>query len=549
MYLLSQLWLHLVLACLAGVAFGFALRFLCSRRAQDARRQVQRDEAEQVQRAHVGEMAALRDSHAQALATRQAEIAASQAQATDLQERSDRLTQDQREAMERIGLLGQELESHRSRSQRLAEELADTQAHAGALQAELSAARESRQAREAALALHLGERDEARREVAAAAQRQEQDQARWRSELDEAQAAWAREREGAIAAAASATAAAGAAALAHRRAVSALESQVAHSDAKANEALAQRAAIEADLAGRRQELAARSAALQAAQEEGSRAAAALARERDELRDQLQAALLRMRDEADAARRAHSLALTEQREAHASAWAQSEARAAEQAQQQLALQAQLEAAQASLQKQAGELDVLHTTLAANDEQLAVLAARAQAERERKEACESILASARDSLVHQEGESRQRLGDLSAEVERLRALADRAPIAAPVVEAAPARAPVSALALLSKEEMARQVLDAGAGQPPRGLAAGQGEPDDLKTIDGIGPVNEGWLHRQGVWYFWRIAAWLAPEVAWVARHLPNFGSRVYRENWVAQAAKLAAQGDAAANAATD
>ncbi|MFM2054063.1 MAG: NADH-quinone oxidoreductase chain 2, partial [Pseudomonadota bacterium] len=66
-----------------------------------------------------------------------------------------------------------------------------------------------------------------------------------------------------------------------------------------------------------------------------------------------------------------------------------------------------------------------------------------------------------------------------------------------------------------------------------------PDDLKIIDGIGPVNEAWLHRQGVWYFWQIASWGPQELAWVARHLPNFGSRVYRENWVAQAARLAAQ----------
>jgi predicted flap endonuclease-1-like 5' DNA nuclease len=214
-----------------------------------------------------------------------------------------------------------------------------------------------------------------------------------------------------------------------------------------------------------------------------------------------------------------------------------------------LQAQLEAAQVSLQKQAGELDVLHTTLAANDEQLAVLAARARAERERKEALESILASARDSFAHQDGESQQRIGELTAEVERLRALTDLAPVAvAAEVETVAARAPVSALALLSKEEMAGLVLAAGAGQPPQGVAADRGEPDDLKIIDGIGPVNERWLHQQGVWYFWQIAAWLAPEVAWVAHHLPNFGSRVYRENWVAQAAKLAAQGDAAANAAT-
>lgn len=93
-------------------------------------------------------------------------------------------------------------------------------------------------------------------------------------------------------------------------------------------------------------------------------------------------------------------------------------------------------------------------------------------------------------------------------------------------------------LSAEELERLVLAAGDGSRPAGreLADGQ-RPDDLKAIGGVGPVNERWLHRNGFYFFAQIAQWSPEELAWVARHLPNFGKRVYRENWVRQAAELA------------
>ena len=69
-----------------------------------------------------------------------------------------------------------------------------------------------------------------------------------------------------------------------------------------------------------------------------------------------------------------------------------------------------------------------------------------------------------------------------------------------------------------------MAAGAGLPPPGRAQPvDGVLDDLKII---------------IWTFAQIASWNAAELAWIAHHLPNFGSRVYRENWVAQAARLAA-----------
>jgi predicted flap endonuclease-1-like 5' DNA nuclease len=63
-----------------------------------------------------------------------------------------------------------------------------------------------------------------------------------------------------------------------------------------------------------------------------------------------------------------------------------------------------------------------------------------------------------------------------------------------------------------------------------------PDNLQRITGIGPANQAWLNRCGIWYLWQIAGWKAEEQQWVAGHLPRFGRRVYRENWVAQAKAL-------------
>lgn len=63
-----------------------------------------------------------------------------------------------------------------------------------------------------------------------------------------------------------------------------------------------------------------------------------------------------------------------------------------------------------------------------------------------------------------------------------------------------------------------------------------PDNLLRIVGIGPSNQTWLNRCGVWYLWQIAGWKAEEQQWVAGHLPRFGRRVYRENWVGQAKAL-------------
>ncbi|BCH33607.1 NADH-ubiquinone dehydrogenase subunit [Mesorhizobium sp. L-8-10] len=64
-----------------------------------------------------------------------------------------------------------------------------------------------------------------------------------------------------------------------------------------------------------------------------------------------------------------------------------------------------------------------------------------------------------------------------------------------------------------------------------------PDDLKKISGIGPKLESVLNGLGVWTYAQIADWSAPEIAWVDDYLA-FKGRIGRDDWIGQAAKLAA-----------
>ena len=73
-----------------------------------------------------------------------------------------------------------------------------------------------------------------------------------------------------------------------------------------------------------------------------------------------------------------------------------------------------------------------------------------------------------------------------------------------------------------------------EAPRGSG-----PDDLQRIKGVGPVNEKRLHELGVFHFDQIAAWVRSEIRWVGTYL-SFPGRIDREQWVAQASKLAAGG---------
>ncbi|MBE2278368.1 MAG: NADH-quinone oxidoreductase subunit E [Rhodobacteraceae bacterium] len=104
-------------------------------------------------------------------------------------------------------------------------------------------------------------------------------------------------------------------------------------------------------------------------------------------------------------------------------------------------------------------------------------------------------------------------------------------AAVAPAPPAAAPAAAAAAAVPAE----------GRQPEGLAGPRGgQADNLKEIEGIGPVLEKLCHELGFFHFDQIANWSDAEVAWVDQNLKGFKGRVTRDRWVAQARIIVAEG---------
>lgn len=78
-------------------------------------------------------------------------------------------------------------------------------------------------------------------------------------------------------------------------------------------------------------------------------------------------------------------------------------------------------------------------------------------------------------------------------------------------------------------------------PAAVETPAGVADDLKRISGIGPKFEDLLHGLGIWRFQQIADWGPGEVAWIEGNLEGFRGRVTRDDWIGQAAILAAGGE--------
>ncbi len=64
------------------------------------------------------------------------------------------------------------------------------------------------------------------------------------------------------------------------------------------------------------------------------------------------------------------------------------------------------------------------------------------------------------------------------------------------------------------------------------------DDLKAIQGLGKKVEGELHKIGIYTFGQISGWTEEQIAEIDERLDLKG-RIVRENWVGQAAELAAK----------
>ena len=110
-------------------------------------------------------------------------------------------------------------------------------------------------------------------------------------------------------------------------------------------------------------------------------------------------------------------------------------------------------------------------------------------------------------------------------------------APEAEAEDATEPAPQEAEAPQPEAA---AEAPVGVQPALLDAPEGEADDLKKISGVGPQLEKKLNGLGIFHFRQVAALTADEVAWIDDRL-NFKGRIERDDWIAQAAALAAEGD--------
>ena len=70
--------------------------------------------------------------------------------------------------------------------------------------------------------------------------------------------------------------------------------------------------------------------------------------------------------------------------------------------------------------------------------------------------------------------------------------------------------------------------------------EGEADDLKLINGVGPVLEGKLNDMGIYHFWQVAKFVQKDIDLVNDAM-SFPGRIERDDWIAQAQNLANGGD--------
>jgi NADH-quinone oxidoreductase subunit E len=89
----------------------------------------------------------------------------------------------------------------------------------------------------------------------------------------------------------------------------------------------------------------------------------------------------------------------------------------------------------------------------------------------------------------------------------------------------------LSQLNSDELEALIANAKSEEPET-LKMPKGAADDLKLINGIGPVNEKELNSLGIYHFWQIAAWTPGHIAWVSSRI-RFAGRITRENWMRQA----------------
>ena len=150
------------------------------------------------------------------------------------------------------------------------------------------------------------------------------------------------------------------------------------------------------------------------------------------------------------------------------------------------------------------------------------------------------------------SRDVLDDGAAPAQRNKALIDSAPAATPMQPAAgvpaggatmepAATTPAATPAPTPTPAPASAPASASASATPASPSAPAGG-DDLTRIKGLGPKLSATLHGMGVTTFAQIAAWDDAEIDRVDAQMGRFQGRIRRDDWVGQAAMLAAGDEA-------
>jgi len=152
------------------------------------------------------------------------------------------------------------------------------------------------------------------------------------------------------------------------------------------------------------------------------------------------------------------------------------------------------------------------------------------------------------------SRDVLDDGASPAQRNKALIDSAPAATPMQpaagvpaggatteQAANARAATPAPAPAPTPTPAPASASASASATPASGSAPAGG-DDLTRIKGLGPKLSATLRGMGVTTFAQIAAWDDAEIDRVDAQMGRFQGRIRRDDWVGQAAMLAAGDEA-------
>jgi predicted flap endonuclease-1-like 5' DNA nuclease len=86
--------------------------------------------------------------------------------------------------------------------------------------------------------------------------------------------------------------------------------------------------------------------------------------------------------------------------------------------------------------------------------------------------------------------------------------------------------------------KEAFESDAPAPTNLMSSAPDAIDDLKKVSGIGPVFEKRLNALGVYLYSQLAAFSERDVEWLAVQMESYPDRIANDEWLAQAADLAA-----------